>query len=178
TTMSNQSRNEFLQERLDSLAKIDQNLVSVIDNLSSLLNHIHIGKKNLLINNNNPNSNRQTEDDVNSDIKCFFQNLEESTTKLRREIKLHDNRIGYNFKKDNIVSILPINLTKNATWVGDWNFKNQINTVDMLFKNDPNYEQIDDNNNDIKKEDNNDDSNSNENKIEIKIENENLKKEE
>lgn len=110
---------KYIHERLESLNGVESGVVSVLENLSLALSSLQEGLS----------GQTQAKEQFQEGCKGFYENLSTTSVKLRREIKLLDNKMG---KNNNDISILPINIDKKATWIGDSKLKAEVDQLDKI----------------------------------------------
>ncbi|QEU59367.1 Med11 [Kluyveromyces lactis] len=91
------SQPEYIRERLDSLAKIDKQLVDVLHRASLTVSSLIDLKKR----------NEESKPQFQQNAQEFYDDLESATVQLRKEIKLLDENVG--------TRLLPIQTHKKAT---------------------------------------------------------------
>ncbi|GAV56306.1 hypothetical protein ZYGR_0BB00830 [Zygosaccharomyces rouxii] len=109
----------YVQERLDSLAQIDDRLCSLLQTASQVVftyGELKHGNHDL-----KPQFEQHTRE--------FYAALESSTTQLKQEIKLLDENVG--------ARLLPINVSKKALGQDDDKLKEQTELLKHLLDKPP-----------------------------------------
>lgn len=101
----------YIQERLESLAHVDEQLCSLLQTASQVVftyGELKHGNHNL-----KPQFEQHTRE--------YYSTLESATSQLKKEIKLLDENIG--------TRLLPINVSKKALGQDDDKLREQINLL-------------------------------------------------
>lgn len=98
----------YVQERLESLAEIDNRLCSLLKTASQIVSTLSELKR----------GNQDLKPQFEHHTKQFYTDLEASTVQLRKEIKLLDENVG--------TRLLPINVNKKAIGQDDDKMREQL----------------------------------------------------
>lgn len=121
--MTEEKADNYIQERLDSLHKIDSKVVELLDKVSSLFENY---------------TNDQLKEKFEEQTLGIYSSLSTVAIGLRKEVKLMDNNIGvYNKNRDNLM-ILPISVDQKNTTLGNKKLDEQLKVLDTMIKGEPN----------------------------------------
>lgn len=112
------SQPEYVKERLDSLAKIDEQLVEVIHRATLTVSSLIELKK----------GNEELKPQFQQHVREFYEDLDSATAELRKEIKLLDDNIG--------VRLLPIQTNKRAVGQDKVKLSEQFKLLESHLKDD------------------------------------------
>ncbi|CCE89544.1 Med11p TDEL_0A02120 [Torulaspora delbrueckii] len=109
---------QYVQDRLESLAEVDNKLCSLLKTASQIVFTFSELKQ----------GNHELKPQFEQHVKQFYTDLESSTVQLRQEIKLLDENVG--------TRLLPINVNKKATGQDDDKMREQVAILkDILGEN-------------------------------------------
>lgn len=109
------SQPQYVQERLESLAKIDEQLVDVLHRASLTVSTLIDLKK----------GQEELKPQFEQNAQEFHTDLESATCQLRREIKLLDENVG--------TRLLPIQTHKRATGQDNVKLQEQFKLLEQLL---------------------------------------------
>lgn len=128
---SERKSENFIQDRLDSLASIDGSIVLLLKSFSSLFQTYGNSKTD-------PNPTRY-QDDITENTKNIYKNISDVAISLRKEVKLLDENIGVFGKNKSNVMILPIAVDQKNTKLGEKKMDYEIEQLDKLIEKDSKY---------------------------------------
>lgn len=109
------SQPQYVQERLESLAKIDEQLVDVLHRASLTVSTLIDLKK----------GQEELKPQFEQNAQEFYTDLESATCQLRREIKMLDENVG--------TRLLPIQTHKRATGQDNVKLQEQFKLLEQLL---------------------------------------------
>lgn len=109
---------EYVQDRLKSLAEVDDKLCNLLKTASLVVFTFSELKQ----------GNHDLKPQFEQHVKEFYSDLESATVQLRNEIKLLDDNIG--------TRLLPINVNKKATGQDDDKMREQLLILKELLNSD------------------------------------------
>lgn len=120
----------FIKERLESLSEVDAKLVSILNNASLTLTNL-VDLKSPTEQTTESATTETTKKEFETNLNNFFKDIEQVSKQLKSEIVQFDERID---KIDsNGITLLPININKKSTWVGEEKLKNQLEKIEQLY---------------------------------------------
>lgn len=124
-SIEKENKNNFVQERLDSLYEIDCKIVSLLDNMSSLFQTYSTPKSS-------DNDLTEQKDQMKAQTKNIYNAISNVAIGLRKEVKIMDENIGvYNKNKDGIM-ILPISVDQKNTTLGTKKLNDEIKELNTV----------------------------------------------
>ncbi|CUM49003.1 unnamed protein product [Debaryomyces tyrocola] len=124
-SIEKENKNNFVQERLDSLYEIDCKIVSLLDNMSSLFQTYSTPKSS-------DNDLTEQKDQMKAQTKTIYNAISNVAIGLRKEVKIMDENIGvYNKNKDGVM-ILPISVDQKNTTLGTRKLNDEIKELNTI----------------------------------------------
>lgn len=124
-SIEKENKNNFVQERLDSLYEIDCKIVSLLDNMSSLIQTYSTPKSS-------DNDLTEQKDQMKVQTKTIYNAISNVAIGLRKEVKIMDENIGvYNKNKDGVM-ILPISVDQKNTTLGTKKLNDEITELNTI----------------------------------------------
>lgn len=111
----------YIEKRLDSLYEIDCQVVSLLDNVSSLFETYS----------SNENSDK-TKEQFEKQTKNIYGLISDIAIGLRKEVKLMDDNIGVYDKNEDNVMILPLSVDQKNTQLGEKRLKDELKELNKL----------------------------------------------
>lgn len=123
-----EEKKSFIQTRLEALDQIDENIVSLLDNMGELFS-TYIA----------PNTEEtvdlpKTKEKFVENTREVYGILRDVAIGLRKEVKIMDENIGVFDKNDERVMILPISVERNHTTLGKAKLKQEIQKMNDVDK--------------------------------------------
>ncbi|CUM53691.1 Mediator of RNA polymerase II transcription subunit 11 [Debaryomyces fabryi] len=124
-SIEQENKDNFVQERLDSLYEIDCKIVSLLDNMSSLFQTYSTPKSS-------DNDLSEQKEQLKAQTKTIYNTISNVAIGLRKEVKIMDENIGvYNKNKDGVM-ILPISVDQKNTTLGKTKLKDEIRELSTI----------------------------------------------
>lgn len=124
-SIEKENKNNFVQERLDSLYEIDCKIVSLLDNMSSLFQTYSTSKSS-------DNDLSEQKDQMKAQTKTIYNAISNVAIGLRKEVRIMDENIGvYNKNKDGVM-ILPISVDQKNTTLGKKKLNDEIKELNTI----------------------------------------------
>lgn len=118
----------FIQKRLDSLNEIDNNIVTLLDNIGSIFS-TYVEPSTLEVQDLN-----KTKEKFVEGTKLIYLLLGSIAIGLRKEVKIMDENIGVYDKNDENVMILPISVDQKHTTLGRDRLEQEVKNMEQLVK--------------------------------------------
>lgn len=118
--------NGFIQKRLDSLNEIDNNIVTLLDNIGSVFN-AYVEPSTLEV-----QDLTKTKEKFVEGTKLIYLLLGSIAIGLRKEVKIMDENIGVYDKNEENVMILPISVDQKHTTLGRDRLEKEVRNMEQL----------------------------------------------
>lgn len=123
------TKEDFIQERLESLHEIDKNIVNLLDSIGTLFDTYIDPSRQTTV------DMSKTKEKFTMESKQVYGILSSLAIDLRKEVKIMDDNIGVYDKNDDQVMILPITVDQKNTTLGKRKLNEELKKLEDIRSN-------------------------------------------